>query len=132
MYKSSGHSDFCSAFYNKAHEIRVLSKAISDYLSKDLSPLTTAGQENPYIYFSGDIVQQSTSLSEQITKAEQTTQTDRRHHHVLTLNWLTYRLIENCKRLEHCNSNGKDFLLPLKIELKKFKSLQKHWQLMML
>jgi len=132
MYIPSCHSDFYNAFYDKAQEIRVLSKAISDYLSKDLSPLTTAGQENPYIYFSGDIVQQSASLSEQIAKAEQSSQTDRRQHHVLNLNWLTYRLIENCKRLEDCNSNGKDFLLPLKIELKKFKSLQKHWCLLML
>lgn len=132
MYTSSYNSDFYRAFHDKAQEIYVLSKAISDYLSKDLSPLTTTGKENPYIYFSGDIVQQSTSLFEEIAKAEQTTQIERRQHHVLTLGWLTYRLIENCKRLEQCNSNGKDFLLPLRVELKKFKSLQKHWRLLIL
>lgn len=132
MHTSSNHADFYSIFHNKALEIHTLSKAISDYLSKDLSSLSPSGSENPFIYFSGDIVQQSVCLSEEIIKARLCTQSDRRHLHGLTMRWLTYRLVQNCKRLERCNSNGKDFLLILKKELKKFKSLLKHWRIMML
>lgn len=131
MQTSSNPSEFFLAFYNKAQEICTLSKAISEYLSKDLSSLTSSGSENPFIYFSGDIVQQSVCLSEEIVKAERSTRSEKRHLHIQTLRWLTYRLIQNCKRLEHCHSDGRDFMPILKKELRKFKSLQGRWAMML-
>ena len=91
--------NFNSAIYNKALEIGSLSKKISDYLNADLALLSESGQENPDIYFSGDIIQHSMSLSTEILKAEQTTQSDEKYHHAHTLKWLTYRLNQNCRRL---------------------------------
>jgi hypothetical protein len=121
--------NFNSAFYNKALEIGSLSKKISDYLNADLAPLSETGKENPDVYFSGDIIQYSMSLSTEILKAEQTTQSEKKYYHAHTLKWLTYRLNQNCRRLEQCSSNGKDFMMILKKELKKFKKLQKQWML---
>lgn len=121
--------NFNSAIYNKALEIGSLSKKISDYLHADLAPLSESGQDNPNIYFSGDIIQHSISLSTEILKAEQTTESDEKYHHAHTLKWLTYRLSQNCRRLEQCSSNGRDFMFLLKKELKKFKKLQKQWML---
>ncbi|CAI8399671.1 hypothetical protein N9Y27_03975 [Flavobacteriaceae bacterium] len=122
-------SYFNSAIYKKAQEIGTLSKHISDYLSTDLAPLCENGQENPNIYFSGDIVQQSISLSTELIKAEESSFSEKKHLHLHTLEWLTYRLFQNCKRLEQSSSNGRDFLLILKKEIKKFKKLQKQWML---
>jgi hypothetical protein len=116
-----------SAIYLKAQEIGLLSRQICNYLSSDLAPLSENGIENPHIYFSGDIVQQSTSLSKELLKAYQSPFSDNKQLHAHTLKWLTYRLSQNCKRLDQCSSNGRDFLLLLKKELKKFKKLQKQW-----
>ena len=121
--------NFNSAIYNQALEIGSLSKKISDYLNADLAPLSDSGQENPDVYVSGDIIQQSILLSTEILKAVQTTQSDKKYHHAHTLKWLTYRLNQNCRRLEQCSSNGRDFMFLLKKELKKFKKLQKLWML---
>ena len=52
---------------------------------------------------------------------------EKKYAHALTLRWLTYRLLQNCKRLEKCDSNGKDFMPVLKKELKKFKKLYSNW-----
>ena len=128
MYQKS-NSYFNSAIYKKAQEIGMLSKYISDYLNTDLAPLSENGQENPDIYFSGDIVQHSISLSTELLKAEASSFSENKYFHAHTLDWLTYRLTQNCKRLEHCSSNGRDFLLILKKEIKKFKKLQKKWML---
>lgn len=128
MYHKS-NSYFNSAIYKKAQEIGMLSKYISDYLNTDLAPLSENGQENPDIYFSGDIVQHSISLSTELLKAEASSFSEKKYFHANTLDWLTYRLTQNCKRLEHCSSNGRDFLLILKKEIKKFKKLQKKWML---
>ena len=62
-----------SDFYKKAQEIRTLSKKISDYLINDLSKLKENGAESRNIYFSGDIVQQSTSIYEEILKVKSAT-----------------------------------------------------------
>ncbi len=131
MRTSSNSAEFYSAFHKKALEISAMSKAISEYLSADLSALSPNGNENPFIYFSGDIVQQAVSLSEEIAKAERCSGLEKKQLHVQTLRWLTYRLIQNCKRLELCNSNGRDFMPVLKRELKKFKSLQRRWAMML-
>jgi hypothetical protein len=118
-----------SDFYKKAQEIKTLSKKISDYLINDLSKLKENGAESRNIYFSGDIVQQSTSIYEEILKVKSTTISEKKHSHARTLRWLTYRLLQNCNRLEKCSSNGKDFMLILRTEIHKFKKLQKYWLL---
>jgi hypothetical protein len=38
-------------------------------------------------------------------------------------------MTQSCKRLSKCNSDGRDFILILKKEIKKFKKLQKQWVL---
>jgi hypothetical protein len=114
--------------YNKALEIFFLSRKISNYISFDLMPLKPDGSEDEDIYFSGDIVQQSESLIPEIIKAE-TEDSEKRYKHALTVKRLTNLLYKNCKRLEHCNSNGKDFLPLLSKELKKFRQLQRQWML---
>ena len=128
MYNKS-KSYFNSAIYKKAQEIGMLSKHISDCLNTDLAPLSENGQENPDVYFSGDIVQHSILLSTELLKEEASSFSEKKYFHAHTLDWLTYRLTQNCKRLEHCSSNGRDFLLILKKEIKKFKKLQKQWML---
>ncbi len=125
----SKNSEFYNSLLQKAQHIGRLSKAISAYLMNDLVSLGANGSENPNIYFSGDIVQQSICLSEEIIKAERTLVPHKKYMHACTLRWLTYRLMQNCKRLEQCNSNGKNFIQILKIELKKFKRLHKYWML---
>ena len=118
-----------SPIHIKALEIITLSKLISKYLVHDLSPLRINGTEDPNIYFSGDIVQQSNSLAPEIIHAENKTFSEEKHKHVLSLSHLTNDLYRNCERLERSNSNGKEFLSLLRNELKKFKKLQHIWML---
>ncbi|MEN3324884.1 hypothetical protein VP395_14185 [Mariniflexile soesokkakense] len=115
--------------YKKAIEIFALSQNISMYLNHDLSALKSDGTEDSNIYFSGDIVQQSVSLAPEIVNAELERYTDRKHKHIASLRRLTNKLYKNSYRLEHSNSNGKDFLPILRSELKKFKQLQRSWML---
>ncbi len=115
--------------YKQAMQIFVLSRSISTYLSQDLSYLYEDGQEDKNIYFSGDIVQQSVSLAPEIINAELHRHTDKKHKHAASVRRLTNRLYRNCKRLETCNSNGKDYLPLLRRELKKFRQLQNTWML---
>ncbi|WP_373059852.1 hypothetical protein [Zunongwangia sp. H14] len=112
-------------------EIFRLSRSISEYLVQDLSHLQRNGQENPYIYFSGDIVQQSVSLAPEILKAESKIFSEERHPHFASLNRLIHLLHKNCDRLELSNSNGSEFLKLLRTELKKFRKLQRIWMLQM-
>ena len=86
-------------------------------------------QENDLIYFTGDIVQQSCSLGAEIIKAEVNKHSAERFKHLDSLDRLTFKLINSCKRLERSSSNGKDFLPLLRSEVKKFKNLQRHWML---
>ncbi|MFD1613537.1 hypothetical protein [Gelatiniphilus marinus] len=115
--------------YKKALDIFVLSQNISAYLNQDLSVLKDDGSEDVNIYFSGDIVQQSVSLVPEIVNAELERYTERRHKHIASLKRITNMLYKNSYRLEHSNSNGKDFLPILRKELKKFKKLQRTWLL---
>lgn len=115
--------------YKQAMQIFVLSRSISTYLSQDLSYLYEDGQEDKNIYFSGDIVQQSVSLAPEIINAELHRHTDKKHKHAASVRRLTNRLYRNCKHLETCNSNGKDYLPLLRRELKKFRQLQNTWML---
>lgn len=115
--------------YKKAMDIIDLSRSISTYLCYDLAYLTPSGIEDSHIYFSGDIVQQSISLAPEIINAERERFSDNKHKHVATIDRLTNLLHKNCKRLEHSNSNGKDYIPILRSELKKFKKIQQHWML---
>ncbi len=113
--------------HKKALEILILSRRISKYLIHDLNHLDSNGSENPFIYFTGDIIKQSDSLVPEIIKAENQHFLDDRIRHAHSLKRLTNRLYKNCERLERSGSNGKDFLILLRFELKKFKKLQQHW-----
>ncbi len=118
-----------SSFYKKAQEIFTLSQHISTVLTEDLAPLNESGEEDPNIYFTGDIVQQSVSLAPEILHAESKPFFEEKHKHIKLLSQLTHLLDKNCERLERANSNGKEFLPLLRKELHKFKKLQRTWML---
>lgn len=125
---SAGHKH-PSALYKKAQEIFTLARHISYYLSHDLAHLQRNGKEDQHIYFTGDIVQQSISLAPQILKAENQTFSEERHKYAASVFTISNLLYKNCQRLEHVNSNGKDFLPLLRKELKKFRKLHHNWRL---
>ncbi|MBU2919973.1 hypothetical protein KO504_01340 [Winogradskyella psychrotolerans] len=115
--------------YQKAMDIIVLSRSISTYLNQDLSYLNADGSEDEHIYFTGDIIQQSTNLAPQIINAEQERCSHKKSKHLESLDRLTTRLYSNCRRLEKSNSNGRDYLPILRGELKKFRKLKRHWMM---
>ena len=115
--------------YKKAMDIIMISRDISTYLNHDLCYLREDGSEDNNIYFSGDIVQQSTNLAPEIINAERERYSDKKHKHLESLDLLTNRLYTNCKRLERSNSNGKDYLAMLRYELRKFRKLQRSWMM---
>lgn len=115
--------------YQKAMDIIVLSRSISSYINQDLSYLHPDGREDEHIYFSGDIIQQSESLAPEIEKAQAERCSEKKHMHLASLERLTQSLHLNCNRLEHCNSNGRDYLPVLRNELRKFRKLKRHWML---
>ena len=87
------------------------------------------GTEDSNIYFTGDIVQQSSNLAPEIINAERERFSDKKHKHIESIERLTYHLDKNCKRLENTKSNGKDYLPILRNELKKFRKLKHDWML---
>lgn len=115
--------------YQKAMDIIVLSQNISNYLIQDLSYLNADGTEDRHIYFTGDIIQQSSNLAPQIINAERENCSDKKSKYIERLDRLTTRLYSNCRRLEKSNSNGRDYLAILRDELKKFRKLQRHWMM---
>ncbi len=115
--------------YEKAMDILALSRRISNYLNHDLAALNSDGKEDDHIYFSGDIVQQSTHLAPEIINVEREACSYKKNKHLERLDRLTARLYRNCRRLEKANSNGKDYLPILRGELKKFKAMQRHWMM---
>jgi len=125
----TNHNKPLSPIHKKALEIFSLSSQISKYLVHDLAPLKSNGYEDPNIYFTGDIVQQSISLAPEIMQAESKIFSEERHQHISSLSHLTNVLYKNCERLESSHSNGKEFLSILRTELKKFKKLQHVWML---
>lgn len=123
-------SQFSSqTLYQKALDIFTLSRSISTYLNQDLCGLDFDGSEDSDIYFTGDIIQQSYNLASEIINAERERFSEKKYKHIEILDQLTYKLYNNCKRLENSKSNGKDYLPILKKELKKFRKLQQHWML---
>ncbi|MBU2940256.1 hypothetical protein KO494_11975 [Lacinutrix sp. C3R15] len=113
--------------YKQALLIFILSRSISNYLSQDLAHLEEDGSEDEHIYFSGDIVQHSISLAPEIINAEMERFSEKKHKHIAAIRFLTSRLYSHCRRLEKCNSNGKDYIPILRKELKIFKKLQNSW-----
>lgn len=128
MYHIPNHL-FELPIYKKAMEIIILSRSISTYINQDLMYLKEDGTEDPNIYFSGDIVQQSVSLAPEIVNAELERHSEKKYRHIDSLERLTSMLHKTCKRLESCNSNGKDYVPLLKGELRKFKTLQRSWMM---
>lgn len=129
MYHLGPHPYSYSPLYQKALEIFRLSRSISHYFVDDLCHLQANGKEDPNIYFSGDIVQQSISLGPEILKAESQTFSEEKHKYAASVNRLTNMLYKNCERLERSHSNGKDFMPILRKELKLFRKLQRTWML---
>ena len=115
--------------YRKAMDILMLSRSISTYISQDLSYLNEDGSEDNNIYFTGDIVQQSTNLAPEIINAERERFSEKKHQHLESLERLTNKLYRNCRRLERSKSNGRDYLPVLRGELKAFRKLQRNWML---
>lgn len=115
--------------YDHALEILSLSRNISNYMIYDLSALQPNGSENPYIYFTGDIVRFSDSLAPEIIKAESEPMQDDRLKYAASVHHHTNRLYKTCERLERAESNGKEFLKLLRLELKKFRRSQHHWMM---
>ena len=115
--------------YQKAIDIIMLSRSISSYLNDDLNHLNPDGTEDPNIYFTGDIVQQSTNLAPEIINAERERHSDKKHKHLQSLERLTNKLYSNCRRLERSKSNGRDYLPLLKGELRTFRKLQRIWMM---
>ncbi len=113
--------------YKKALDIFTLSRSISTYLIHDMTSLQSNGSEDPHIYFTGDIIRQSDALAPKIINAENQTFQDDRIKHANSLIHITNKLYKNCERLEKSESNGKEFLVLLRKELKKFKRLQHSW-----
>ena len=115
--------------YKKAQDIILISRSISTYLNQDLCGLHSDGTEDSHIYFSGDIVQQSSSLAPAILNVELERHSENKYKHLESLDRLTALLYKNCIRLEKANSNGKDFLPILKSELRKFRKIKRHWMM---
>ena len=118
-----------SPFYKKAQEIFTLSRGIASYLIEDITFRDPHNHEDPTLYLTGDIVQQSVALGPEILKAEQHLFQQDKHKHIASVERLSKLLYVNCKRLEKTHSNGKDFLPILRKELKKFRKLQHTWSL---
>jgi len=115
--------------YRKAMDILMVSRSISTYISQDLSYIMPDGREDEHIYFSGDIIQQSESLVPEIEKAQAERFSERKYHHLDSIERLMYRLHLNCNRLEKCKSNGRDYLPILRKELHKFNRIKRNWML---
>lgn len=129
MIPSIPHKFPQSPLHKKAMDIFTLSRNISTFLIHDLAPLSANDKDDPNIYFTGDIVQQSVSLAPEILKAESQSFLEEKHKYAASIIRLTNSLYKNCERLENVNSNGKDFLPILRSELKKFRRLQRTWML---
>jgi hypothetical protein len=117
-----------SKFYNKSLEIKKISKKISDYIIFELSN-STDYSKNTILFFSGDIVQQSDIISEEIIKAQVSLISENKNSHIKTIQWLIFRLMQTCKRIENSSSNSKDYISILVKEINKFKLLKKSWLL---
>lgn len=127
MFTSSLHNNRYSPIYSKAQEILRLAHHLSEYLSQDLSEKDIRNYEDPHIYISGDIVQQSFSLGPHILKAEEQYFQEDKHRHAISILNLCNRLYYNCQRLENANSNGKEYVPVILKEIRRFRHLLRKW-----
>ena len=118
-----------NSLYPLALEIRKLSAHVSFYIREDLNTLDLNGIENDFIYFSGDIVQNSDSLIPEIIQAETVHSTDEKLKHAEAVKKFSSKLYSNCKQLENSNSRGIEFIKLLRSELKKFPKNINDWSL---
>lgn len=122
-------NDNHSNIYKKSVEIFHLARQISHYIAYDIAPLQRNGKDDPHIYITGDIVQQSVSLGPEILKAENQSFQDEKYKYATSVLHLANRLYRNCKHLQNSNSNGKDFLPIILKELRKFRKQLHTWRL---
>ncbi len=127
MLLSSFTNRYQSPLYYKSLEILHLARHISNYLTDDLSPLKSNGEENQQVYLTGDIVQQSFSIGPHILKAEKHAFQDEKHRHVTSALLLSNKLYRSCKKLENVNSNGKEYLPIILKEIKRFRKSLHQW-----
>lgn len=125
MRNTSSHTKL----YKKAHDILNLSRQIASYLTHDFVTLESDGSENPHIYYTGDIIRHSHGLYPEILKAENQVFQEDRVRSANSLFKLTQRLTHSCERLEKSDSNGRDFIILLRKEIKKFRRLQRSWMM---
>lgn len=118
-----------SPLYKKALEIFTLSKSLSQFLVHDMAVLNEKGEEHPEIYYTGDIVQKSSSIIPEIINAEQKHYSEEKHKHAASVAHLSILLYKNCERLEQSVPNGKEFIRMLRKELKGFRKMQRQWHL---
>lgn len=110
--------------YKKASDIEELSRSISGCLHDDLSDLNGDGTEDPNIYYCGDIIQQSGSLLFNIRASASPGSSYKYFNNTLNL---LHRLLNNCKKLEYCKSDGRNYVPLLSEELTKFRRLYNKW-----
>jgi len=125
----SGNYDSKSLIYNKALEIKMLSRDISRYLNYDMTSLCKEGKENPAIYLTGDIILHSYLIETSIIEAENEMFSEHREKYITAIEKWTHRLHKNCERLEQSVDNGKDFIRLLKYEIRKFRVLHRKWRM---
>ncbi|TYP70921.1 hypothetical protein [Aquimarina intermedia] len=113
--------------YKQAHDILHLSRQIALYLTPDFVALESDGSENPHVYYTGDIIKHSNGLYPEILKAENQPFQEDRVKSANALSKLIQRLTFACERLEKSSSNGRDFIILLRKEIKKFRRLQRNW-----
>ena len=103
MEQDSSNNHKISPIHRKALDIFTLSSQISRYILPDLAKLQSNGFEDPNIYFTGDIIQQSNSLVPEIVEAERKSFSEERQEHLLSISRLTSVIDKNCERLESIN-----------------------------
>lgn len=116
-----------SIVYKKAQEIEYLSDSISRSFLFEYEHLDEDGKEHPDVYFLGDLIRDSIFLSSEILLTENQPLRDQRIRYALKTRLRSSRLYNRCKRLEKRCSSGRDYILLLKKELKKFHKLQENW-----
>lgn len=118
-----------NSLYPFALEIRKLSEHISFFIREDFNTIDIDGNENEFIYFSGDIVQNSDSLIPEIIRAESVVSYDEKLKHAEAVKKFSSKIYSNCKHLEKSNTKGIEFIRLLRKELKAFQKNINNWSL---
>ncbi len=113
--------------YTKALEIFRLSRGVAAYLSYDKNILQMQTHQGTVDFYAGDLVLDSLGLAPKIAAAETQKNYIVKMKYADSLKKLTSRLIKQCERIELTSTEGKEFVELLRIEIKKFKKLQRAW-----